>query len=304
MRTMDSLPHVPQAQMQQYLKEFEKMDKAAAPDPNAPGDIVQQLTPEQEVPQTQQLQQQEVEASTPHEEEQMTEQKLNIRALREKAERAERDRERVERERERAERERDELLQKFREMEYAKLQQQTQVYPEVEPNLTMDPNALAEGKNFNDLNHHYNKKLRQLEEKVKQNERQLSQRFMEAQLKTQYPDFDSVVSKAHVEELKRAHPSIAQALATAASTDEYSAAASLYTIIKEMGIAKSMQESTMTRKLLQENASKPRSAQAASPQRGSTPLSQVNEFVNDGKMSPEYQTQLLKEMAEARLRAR
>jgi hypothetical protein len=192
-------------------------------------------------------------------------------------------------------------------MEYAKMMQQQsmqQVAQETEPNFTMDPNALAEGKHVNDLNHHYGKKLRQLEEKIKQSEKQTSQRIMEAQLKAQYPDFDLIVSQQHVEQLKRSHPSIAQALATAASSDEYSAAASLYTIIKEMGIAKSMQESNMTRKILQDNATKPRSAQAASPQRGSTPLSQVNEFINDGKMSSEYQTQLLKEMADARRQAR
>lgn len=300
MNTLDSLPAVPPHEMRAYMKEFKKIDQQLAN--NEPGNIIEELRP----PEEKQIEASQ-ERSTPveHEEEHEVQEatskdnRANIRALRERAERAERESDRAQR----AERERDELLQKFRDMEMQRLQQHTQVsHPAEEEDFSVDlaPDALAEGKHVAKIY----KKMQAMESQLKKYQQQTSQNMMEAQLKAQYPDFDSVVSKLNVEELRRAHPAIAQALATAASTDAYSAASSAYTIIKEMGIHKSMQEATMTRNILKENASKPRSAQAASPQRGSTPLSQVNEFIEVGKPTAEYQQQLLKEMNAARLQGR
>jgi multidrug efflux pump subunit AcrB len=201
-------------------------------------------------------------------------------SLRAKAERAER-----------AERERDELMRKMQELEYARLQQQQpQVNDEEEVGIA--PDALAEGKHLARMY----KKVRELENKFKNYQQQTSHTLMENQLKAQYPDFYSVVSEENLAELKRSHPAIAQTLANAAGSDAYSAAASAYSIIRELGIARATQESNQNRELLHRNASKPRSAQAASPQRGDSPLSQANGFVVDGKATREYQDQLLKEM--------
>lgn len=299
MQTMDSLPQIPQAHMQGIMKDFKKIDQELAS--HQPGNIIEELVPQEQEP----VQQEAAPQQEAQQEHGSRNEHPNFVALREERERADRERERSDRARERAERERDELMMKFREMELQRLHQQTQVSAEQEPvHFNLAPDSLTEGKHFNDLDHRVSKRIRNLEDQVKQYQKQTSQRIMETQLKAQHPDFDSVVSKSNVEELRRAHPSIAQALAVAASNDEYSAASSLYTIIKELGIAKSMQESNMTRKILQDNAAKPRSAQAASPQRGSTPLSKANEFMVDGKMTPEYQNQLLKEMNDARRQGR
>jgi hypothetical protein len=292
MQTMDSLPQIPQAQMQSIMKDFKKIDESLAA--QAPGDIITELTPQQEAPQQEYTEQAE-QQSAPHEEQKESpENRSNIRYLREKADRAER-----------AERERDELLMRLRDMERnsPSSQQAQQALNEIaEENFSLDlaPDALAEGKHVAKIY----KKMQAMENQLKRYQQQTSQNIMEAQIKAQFPDFDLVVSRANVEELRRSHPAIAQTLAAAASSDAYSAAASAYSIIKEMGIAKSMQESQMTRKILQENASKPRSAQAAAPQRGSTPLSKANEYMADGKMTPELQTQLLREMNDARRQAR
>lgn len=305
MQTMDSLPNIPKAHMRDIMKDFKKIDDELVA--NQPRNIIEELSPPQQEPDAPRQEAEFHEAATESIEEEPKRQSPHWQSLREKSERAERERERAERDRERAERERDELLMKFREMELARLQQQTQVSAtnaEPEPNFNIAPDALTEGKHFNDLNHHVTKKIRQLEDQLKQYQKQTAQNMMETQLKAQFSDFDAVVSKNNVEELRRSHPAIAQALATAATSDAYSAAASAYTIIKEMGIAKSTQESNMTRKILQDNAAKPRSAQAAAPQRGSTPLSKANEYMVDGKMTNEYQDQLLKEMAAARRQAR
>ena len=209
---------------------------------------------------------------------QAQQQQDNWKELRLKAERAER-----------AERERDEMVRRMQEFEQARMQQAA---AQEEDDSGVAPDALLEGKHY----HSMRKEIRELKREIKGFKQQTSQTLMENQLKAQYPDFYSVVSEDNLAELKRSHPAIAQTLATAASSDAYSAAASAYSIIKELGIARSTQESQQNRELIQRNAVKPRSVQSASPQRGDSPLSQANGFVVDGKASKEYQEQILKEM--------
>jgi hypothetical protein len=282
MKTMNSLPSIPPHEMREHMKAMAEVDKKLGlSGDDQPGDIIAQLAPQEEA----------VVEESPQEEQQTqsNEQAKHFNALREKVDRTER--------------ERDELMSKLREMEYERMRQQ-QALPQQatyeDTDMSIAPDAIAEGKHIS----HLTKKLRQMEEQIKKNQLQASQNIMEAQLRAQHPDFDTIVSKNNVEELRRSYPALAQALAAAATSDPYSAAASAYTIIKEMGIARSAQETQMTKNLIQANATKPRSAQAASPQRGNTPLSKVNDFINDGKMTPEYQDQLLKEMNLARRSSR
>ena len=207
-----------------------------------------------------------------------TEQPDNFYALRTKAERAER--------------ERDELMARLNAMEMERSRSSQVHAVEEDEDFSLAPDALAEGKHLTKLH----KKLKDMENKIKSYEQKTQQSIMETQLRTQYPDFYQVVSEENLAELKRAHPTIAQTLATAASADAYSAASSAYSIIKELGIAKSTRDSRDNMELLQRNASKPRAAQSASPQRGDSPLSRANEFVSDYKATSEYQEQLRKEM--------
>lgn len=206
--------------------------------------------------------------------------KENFRILRERAESAER--------------ERALLMQRLQELES---KQQSVSEPE---DIGIAPDALAEGKHLAQIY----KRMKQMESQISNYQKQTAQNVMEAQLKAQYPDFDAVVSKDNIEALRASHPTIAQALATAAASDAYSAASSAYTIIKEMGISKFNQEASMTRQLIKENAHKPRSAQSASPQRGNSPLNNVNQFIRDGLATDEYQEALRKEMHQARMSIR
>jgi len=281
MKTIDGLPNIPPHEMQQYMQEMKKVDENMAQSAAPQDDIIMQLSTPIE------------EASPETPEEPQETKKSNYAALREAKEAAER-------ERARAERERDELMKLLLERQGNQQNAVQQQSPSSAEEFNLAPDALAEGKHLASIHH----KMRQMEERIKQYERKSQQDIVEARIKAKYPDFDTVVSASNIEELRRSHPSIAQAIGMAASQDAYSAAETAYSIIRSMGIDKSSQESSMARKMIQENASKPRSAQAVSPQRGTTPLSQVNEYINDGRMTPEYQDQLLKEMNMARMKSR
>lgn len=302
MLTMNHLPPLTVAQREQFKKDAAEIDKQLEAQDNQPSNQFDEQAQQQLEAPTSEFVQQESSAE-PIEEHK----KSNWLQLRERAEAAEREKARIERER-------DELLQKMREVEYEKMQQQimkmqqqiSSQEQDVEPQThlaQLEPDALAEGKHVSELH----KENRHMKAQLKQFQQQTQQTLMEIKIKSQFPDFDTIVSRENVEELKRSHPAIAQTLAAALQNDPYNAAASTYSIIKQMGIDKSTQDVATTKRIIQENATKPRSAQSASPQRGSTPLSQANEYMYDSsgrKATKEYEQQLRDEMEAARRQLR
>ena len=314
MSTMGSLPQLSSAQRDQFKKDAEAIDrKLGLETATQSRELAFNQQQDEQVAAVEQYMhpsEQQPEQAAPQESADETKGQYNWKLLREEKEAAERERARIERER-------DELLRRFREAELQqKIQQlqsqqlQSQQAPslqdtdnEIEFSLpTLEPDALAEGKHVSQLH----KENRQMRSQLKQYQKQTQQQLIELQLKAQYPDFDAVVSKDNVDELKRAHPSIAQALASALSNDPYNAAASTYAIIKQMGIDKTSQDAALARRMIQDNATKPRSAQAASPQRGPNPLAQANEYMYDssGRATKTYQDQLVAEMEESRRKLR
>ena len=130
--------------------------------------------------------------------------------------------------RERAERERDELLAKLRKMEDA------QRPPVVEENEQQDFELAAddfvEGKHLKS----YAKKVKDLEKQLNSYKQQTDTTVVETRLKTQYKDFDAVVSQQNIEALRLAYPEIASTINS--NNDLYSKAVSAYTLIKKLGI--------------------------------------------------------------------
>lgn len=207
---------------------------------------------------------------------QESDQARNFRAIREKAERAER--------------ERDEALKLVRELAaQQKPQEQAQEEPDT---FGINPDDIVEGKHLSKVG----KEIKELKKQLAFYQQQTSLTATEAKLKSQFPDFDSVVSKENLETFNMAYPELAQTLNS--TQDLYTKAASAYKMIKQFGVYKSEPQFDLEKETAKKNVAKPRPLASVSPQQGDSPLSRANAFANG--LTPDLQAQLRKEMEEAR----
>jgi len=194
---------------------------------------------------------------------------------------------------ERAERERDEAIRYAKELE-ARKQQSIQADVEIEEplDLSLEDDALAEGKHLKKIINH----MRRQEQKIRNYEQQSTVVATETRLKMQYPDFDSVVSQENLANLRAVYPEIAATINS--SNDLYNKAVTAYTMIKKLGILPE-DNFQQEKQQAQKNALKPKPTATISPQHGDTPLSRANAFAA-GKLTDDLKKQLLKEMYESR----
>ena len=188
------------------------------------------------------------------------------------------------------ERERDEYARRLKEIETAKQVQQPQQQFDDE-DIRIGNEELVEGKHLSQ----YNKKLKKMEQQLQAYQQQSYQQSAEVRLKTQYTDFDKVVSRDNIEALRIAYPELAQTIG--ASGDLYNTGVAAYTMIKKLGIDQ-QEDYKEDVERIQKNAAKPRPLASVSPQQGNSPLAQANAFANG--LTPELQKQLMQEMLEAR----
>lgn len=190
---------------------------------------------------------------------------------------------------ERAERERDEALRIAQDLQNRFKQQSPQ--EQEDEAIALAETDLVEGKHLSKVD----KKIKRLEQELKNYQQRSVEMEIESRLKSNYSDFDKVVSKSNVEALKNSYPEIAQALN--ASPDLYSKAVSAYTLIKKLGIhQEDLYESD--RLTAQKNAAKPRPLASVAPQQGDSPISRANAFANG--LTDELRAQLRREMESAR----
>lgn len=186
----------------------------------------------------------------------------------------------------RLERERDEALRKAQEYE-ARVQQGD------EDDIRLGDDDIAEGKHLGKLN----KKIKAMQEELMQYKRQSAMTSTEVRLKSQYPDFDKVVSVENIETLKEQYPEIADTLK--AGSDLYATGVAAYTMIKKLGIHAELDPVQIAqKKAVQSNSTKPRPIASLSPQQGDSPLSHANAFANG--LTDELKNQLRKEMEQYR----
>jgi hypothetical protein len=189
--------------------------------------------------------------------------------------------------RERAERERDEAYQLIRQMQQQQPQQQQE---SDDDELNIDPDTYAEGKHLSKVD----RKVRKLEEQLRQYQQQSQSQSIESRIIAQYPDFDKVVSVDNIEKLKEDFPELSATLHS--SNDLYSKAISTYKLIKKLGISHdNMYDKEQA--MVQKNAAKPKPSAAINPQRGDSPLSKANAFENG--LTDELRKQLQREMFDA-----
>lgn len=190
---------------------------------------------------------------------------------------------------EKAEQEKYLLLKRLNDMEQQRQQASAPIIEDTDINLGSDD--YAQGQHLSKVQ----KKIKHLEDQLKQYHQQSSTTAVEAKLKAQYSDFDKVVSPDNIEMLRNAYPELAATLN--ANNDLYSKAVSAYTLIKKFGIHQD--EPFSSDKLrAQTNAAKPKPLASISPQQGESPLSRANAFANG--LTEELKTQLKREMDEAR----
>lgn len=198
----------------------------------------------------------------------------NLSALREKADRAER--------------ERDELARTLKQIQSSLVPKVQEEQP-VE-DLSLNPDDLVEGKHLEKLQ----KQILALQKQTEAQNRFSKEAATEARLKAQYSDFNKVVSAENLESLRNTYPEIADTINS--SQDLYSKAVSAYTIIKNLGIYRE-DNYGKDRNRAHLNASKPKPLASVSPQQGDTPLSKANAFANG--LTDELKEQLRKEMEQA-----
>lgn len=195
----------------------------------------------------------------------------NLRILRERADRASR--------------ERDEYARRLQEYENSKKPQ------EPDEDFGIKEDDLVEGKHLAK----YARRIKQLEEQQKQYMQQSEESNAEIRLKTQYPDFDKVMTLENVESLSRAYPELAKSIN--ASHDLYDKAYSAYTLIKKFGIYEEAPFEADKKKAA-DNMAKPRPLASVNPQQGDSPLSRANAFAEG--LTDDLRAQLRKEMEDAR----
>lgn len=207
-----------------------------------------------------------------------TDQARNFRAIKEKAKQAER--------------ERDEAFKIIRELQ-TQTKQQAPI-PQAQPeqyDFSVNPDDLVEGKHLNQ----YGKELKNLQNELKNYKQQSYVENSKARLKSQFPDFESVVNNDTIETFQYAYPELAATLNS--TSDVYTAGVSAYHMIKKFGVYTDP-ESTPEKELAKKNMAKPRPLTSVSPQQGDSPMSRANAFANG--LTKELKDQLAREMKEAR----
>lgn len=183
-----------------------------------------------------------------------------------------------------ATRERDDALRRLNEIENKKVESRDE-------DFSVKDDDLVEGKHLAK----YAKKIKQLEDQQEQYMRQSSESNAEVRLKSQFPDFDKVMTLENVQSLSMAYPELAKAINS--SSNLYDKASSAYTLIKKFGIYEEHPYEAEKQRAIA-NSVKPRPLTSVSPQQGDSPMQRANAFANG--LTPELKEALLKEMAESR----
>lgn len=211
---------------------------------------------------------------------QETNKERNMRALRESREQSERERLRVEKER-------DEALRRARELEDRYNVKHKQTHDDSD-DIGIGEDDLVEGKHVKMVA----KQVNDLKKQLEYYKQQAQQQTLESRIRSEFPDFEKVVTPDNIAILKHLKPR--QAALLDSSNDMYATAATAYEMIKEYGIYQS--EDVMNKKLVHKNTMKPKPTASISPSKSESPLTRANAFASKDSFSPELAKQLQAEM--------
>jgi hypothetical protein len=228
----------------------------------------QHFAPSEDIePQQMQAEEQPEQVEPEQPQEQPRPQQQNFKSIRDRAERAE------------------------AELRAYKEQQRHQAPQEENLDINIEEDALAEGKHLNKVQ----KKLKAMENQLKQYQQQSHLTNVRSMLKDQFPDFDKVLTQDNLDRLNETEPEIAYSLNS--TQDPYTAGVSAYKMIKKMGIYEDKGSYNPNIQTVQKNAAKPRPVASLKLQGGDSPLTHANAFANG--LTPDLQKNLYKEMQDA-----
>jgi hypothetical protein len=118
----------------------------------------------------------------------------------------------------------------------------------------------------------------------------------ELRLKSQFPDFEAVVTVDNLKKLAATKPALHRVIL--ANQDAYDAGYTAYEVIKNSGLIDTSY-AEQDRKI-EENKYKPRAAANAAPQVGDSPLSRVGDY-DRRVLTEDRKMQLLKQVADAKM---
>jgi len=209
----------------------------------------------------------------------------NLRILRERAEKAEREADEMRRF----------VAQQQMQVQQQIQQQQRRQEPQ-EEEFNLNPNDLPE---WGQVTKYIDKRTKQQGEELRQTKQQLYEMTVEAKLKQLYPDFDAVVNSNNIELLKQKSSAIASAVDSA--PDLFTKASAAYDAIKSLGIAQETQQAAqhdLDKERVARNLAKPRPAAAISAK----PLDNAALF-GAGPLTPERKKAIYAEVQKIKMRA-
>jgi hypothetical protein len=166
------------------------------------------------------------------------------------------------------------------------------------PDIEIGDDDLVEGKHLKQYVQQMQRQMNATKQQYAQQAATAYNASLEVQIKSQYPDFDQVVSQANLKDLAALYPELAATLNT--SPDLRTQAVSAYTMIKNLGIDQDQGDPYMADKeKIKKNAAKPRPSNSVTPTHGS-PLAQAGAF--SGELTPALRKQLQTEMEQFRRR--
>ena len=173
--------------------------------------------------------------------------------------------------------------------------QKIQLSDDDDDDFDLSDDTYIEGKHLKKYVRTLKKELKNTKKQFEEHNQQQAQYQAELRLRSQFSDFDSIVSKENIEKLQQQKPALFRTIL--ANSDIYDKGYAAYELIKNSGILTDQYQELD--KKVEENRSKPRSAANAAPQSGDTPLTRVGDY-DRRILSEERKEQLRKQVEEAK----
>lgn len=207
-----------------------------------------------------------------------TRQQMNFRTMRERLERAER--------------ERDEAMKYAMKMHQPQPQEQFQEQEEdYLAGLGIDADSLAEGKHLKAVL----KEVKDLKKELNSYKTRTTEDTTRIKLHNELPDYQNVMTERNINQLESMNPDLAEMIAN--TPDMYKRARLAYDMVKRHGIYKDP-FNERNKIVAKNNSAKPKPLASISPQQSDSPLSKANAFANM-PLSKDIKDQLHREMIAA-----
>ncbi len=178
-------------------------------------------------------------------------------------------------------------------------QQQTTRMQIAEPDAddwTMADDTYVEGKDLKKYVKSLKQEIKNTKKQFEEYHQQTALTQAEMRLRSQFSDFDSVVTKENLDKLASQKPSLYRTIY--ASTDIYDRGYAGYELIKASGVLDNQYQDLDKR--VEENKTKPRSAANAAPQTSDTPLARVGDY-DRRILSEDRKDQLRRQVEQAKM---